>query len=83
MPIQIDVKVHTPGLVRVLHDLIQKYRCKHILWGSFNHDLQCQLYVTNPQIPLFTSAWRAVYLRAAHLARALDKVRRGPYGRPP
>lgn len=39
LPIQLDVKVHTPGLIRVMHDLIQKYNCKHILWGSFNHDV--------------------------------------------
>ncbi|KAF5832079.1 PLC-like phosphodiesterase [Dunaliella salina] len=59
MPIQIDVKVRTSGIVRALHDLVQKYKCPHILWGSFNHEIQRQLYVTNPQIPLFTSAWRA------------------------
>jgi len=39
MPIQVDVKVHTPGLVLALHDLIQQYKCRHVLWGSFNHEV--------------------------------------------
>lgn len=39
-PLQIDIKTHTPGLVREVHNLIQRYGCsKNVLWGSFKHEV--------------------------------------------
>lgn len=41
LPIQIDVKVMSLGLVRAVHDLIYKYGRQHrVLWGSFNHEVR-------------------------------------------
>lgn len=37
--------------------------------------INSQLYRTDPHIPLFTSAWRAIFLRVAHAAGMLHKVR--------
>ncbi|KAL6763056.1 PLC-like phosphodiesterase, partial [Haematococcus lacustris] len=75
IPIQVDVKVDTPGLVEAVHGLVMRFnRRRSVLWGSFRHKVQVQLYETDPHIPLFTSIWRAAFLKAAHAAGTLNQV---------
>ncbi|GLC46429.1 Lysophospholipase D gdpd1 [Pleodorina starrii] len=73
--IQIDLKVPSQQLVRVVSDLVAHYgRERLILWGSFLHSNNSGLYTANPRIPLFTSAPRALLLLAAYCAGRLHDV---------
>ena len=75
-PVQLDLKARTPGLVPSVYALIQRHRMEDkVLWGSFTHATNSELYLTCPRIPLFTSMPRALYLLAAYYTGRLDQVR--------
>jgi len=63
-PIQLDIKADTPGLVEATLSLIRKYpgRCDLILIGSFIHSVNTRIYQLAPDLPLFASSKRLLYL---------------------
>ncbi|KXZ46189.1 hypothetical protein GPECTOR_46g258 [Gonium pectorale] len=75
VPIQIDLKVHSPELVRAVSEMVSRHsRERLVLWGSFLHTTNSALYTANPRVPLFASAPRALLLLAAFCAGRLADV---------
>lgn len=75
LPIQIDLKANTPGLVPAVGGLIEKYgRGDLVLWGSFSHSINLACYQYNPQIPLFMSLPRLIYLLYAYRTGNMAQV---------
>ncbi|GAX83797.1 hypothetical protein CEUSTIGMA_g11222.t1 [Chlamydomonas eustigma] len=63
-PIQVDIKSDTPGLVEATLGLINKYpgRKNLVLIGSFIPSVNTKIYQLAPDLPLFTSSKRLLYL---------------------
>ncbi|KAG1669633.1 hypothetical protein FOA52_010793 [Chlamydomonas sp. UWO 241] len=76
VPLQVDLKADTPGLVEAVTELIrsQPGRSERVLWGSFIHSVNKRLRAAAPVVPLFTSTPRVILLYAAFWLGALPLV---------
>ena len=66
--IQVDLKVDSPGLVEAVLGLISMHpgRRDKVLIGSFLPAVNDQIYHLDPNLPLFTSGKRALFLLACY-----------------
>ncbi|KAF8791969.1 Lysophospholipase D GDPD1 like protein [Argiope bruennichi] len=61
--INIDIKVNNDILISKVNDLIKEYNRENItVWGNFSNDVTKKCYNLNPQIPIYFSAKRVLFL---------------------
>ncbi|GBN01474.1 Lysophospholipase D GDPD1 [Araneus ventricosus] len=61
--INIDIKVNNDTLISKVNDLIKEYNRESItVWGNFSNDVTKKCYNLNPQIPIYFSAKRVLFL---------------------
>ncbi|KAG8188833.1 hypothetical protein JTE90_004645 [Oedothorax gibbosus] len=63
MPINIDIKVNNDTLISKVNELIVEYKRENItVWGNFSNEVTQKCYNLNPNIPIYFSARRVIFL---------------------
>ena len=77
IPVQVDLKVTTPGLVEATVDLIHRYpgRKERVLIGSFASETNRRIHEAAPHLPIFCSTLRIVTLWVLFKAGLLWLIR--------
>ncbi|GFQ92850.1 lysophospholipase D GDPD1 [Trichonephila clavata] len=61
--INIDIKVNNDTLITKVNELIKEYNRENLtVWGNFSNDVTKKCYNLNPQIPIYFSAKRVLFL---------------------